>query len=420
MTKIKAFFTALLLMVLFALGIHGVFSHMSLKDDKDMIGAWTSSYKDLSYNWVSDNLTEPDIMPVLGSSEFNHGLGQPYHPFSLFNAKESDVKIMNIGGPFNQTLFHTVFLGAAEPQMKLRKVVFLASPTWFQRGGVSKESYGLRFSTGEYIAFMENDNIPKSIKEYVAKRSEKLLADDTGKIKDVRLIDRVNLSGKAGPVSKLRYNVLKMYTFDTDIVTTKTAMAIREKTGKGTGRKKKSSAKYPEDPKSPMMWERAGERGSAGKSGYFVNWNVLEQYAERRDPRHSNKNDFFMDDHEWGKLYKTQYKKLKGYHSKTRWDKSPEFTDLAYFLKLCRARGIKAEVIVLPVNGYWYDYTGMTAKRRDDFEKKIAGVCDKYGAEVASLSKYDYDKYITMDAVHPWGKGWIKINEQIYRFYREK
>ncbi|MCI2197871.1 MAG: D-alanyl-lipoteichoic acid biosynthesis protein DltD, partial [Eubacterium sp.] len=48
---------------------------------------------------------------------------------------------------------------------------------------------------------------------------------------------------------------------------------------------------------------------------------------------------------------------------------------------------------------------------------KIAGSC---GAEVYDLTKYDYTPGIDRDSVHPWGEGWVKINEGLYNFYNEK
>ena len=76
-------------------------------------------------------------------------------------------------------------------------------------------------------------------------------------------------------------------------------------------------------------------------------------------------------------------------------------------------------IIVMPLNGRWYDYTGMNKKTRKYLYSRIKAVGKEYGAEVADLSKYEYDKYVMRDAVHPWSEGWAHIDEAIYKFYKK-
>ena len=62
----------------------------------------------------------------------------------------------------------------------------------------------------------------------------------------------------------------------------------------------------------------------------------------------------------------------KNSHTLDSFASSPEYGDLECFLKICKAENIKPMLIVLPVNGYWYDYTGLTAKKRAVLSKNIA------------------------------------------------
>ena len=64
----------------------------------------------------------------------------------------------------------------------------------------------------------------------------------------------------------------------------------------------------------------------------------------------------------------------------------------------------------------------LVARREDrmaDNAKKITDLCNKYGAKAVSMNKYAYEKYFFEDAVHPWAKGWVYINEEIYKFYNQ-
>jgi D-alanine transfer protein len=402
MTKIKAFFTALALFIVFVTCLHLICLNISLKDRAGSVGTWSNPYKDMSYSWTSENMGS-DVMPVLGSSEFNHGRTRPYHPFNVFRG--TDVKIMNIGGPFNQTLFHTVFIGSAAENVRYKKVVLLLSPTWFKKDGVSPQSYSLRFSMGEYIHFMQNKKISAETKKYVMDRSESLLKKSNEKMySKVRLVDDYLVRGKDGIVNAALFRLLSMYTHDTDVVTTRAAMTARDL------KNKKVHAGF--DAKC-KKWEKKYSPGG------HVSWGLLYRTASKESAKHSKDNSFYMYDKTWNKSLKSKYNGLKNYHSRSSWAESPEYSDLEAFLMVCRDNGIKVKLIVQPVNGYWYDYTGFPASRRRVMSDKAEKIARKYGAGFASLQKYEYNRYITMDAVHPWGKGWLRIDEQIDSFYNE-
>jgi D-alanine transfer protein len=402
MTKIKAFFTALVLFILFVACVHAVCLHTSLKDAPGYTGTWANPYKDMSYGWTSENMGS-GVMPVLGSSEFNHGKTRPYHPFNVFRG--TDVKMMNVGGPFNQTLFHTVFIGAAGPNIKTKKVVLLLSPTWFKKEGVSPQSYSLRFSMSEYIQFMQNSRISAESKKYVMKRSEALLKKSNEKLYGkVKVVDDYLVRGKKNIINAGLFKLLSMYTYDTDTVTTRLAMTARNHKDKNLRRDFSSKCR---------KWEK--KYNPSGR----VSWDLLYRTAMKEGSKNSKDNSFYMNDKTWNRSLKAKYSGLRNYHGKSSWADSPEYDDLEAFLKVCRENGIKVRLIVQPVNGYWYDYTGFPASRRKAMSDKAEKIAAKYGAEYVSLQKYEYDRYITMDAVHPWGKGWLKIDEQIYSFYNE-
>ena len=75
-------------------------------------------------------------------------------------------------------------------------------------------------------------------------------------------------------------------------------------------------------------------------------------------------------------------------------------------------------MILQPVSGFWYDHTGIDAVRRDEYRKKIREVAMKNGVKVTDLSKYSYAPGMLTDAVHPWKKGWVILDEKIYNFYK--
>ena len=389
MKKIAAFFTAFAIFLV----VIAVF-HFSLSGDLKMnnkeFSTWYSPYKDLSCNAISQNMHK-DTMLVFGSSEFRHGRKTPYHPVNIF--KKQNIDLMLVGGPYNQSLNHAITLGAVGNSIQKKKVVLVVSPTWFYRKGVDKDKYALRFSEGNYIAFMQNEKIPLSVKKYVAQRSESLLSKNASMQSKVMLYDKVLVNSNNNPLLGLMYKVRSAYVRDKDIITVKGVL----KTTKI--RKNKYFNDKVRDPKP-------------------INWNLLSDQAAY-SLKNMSHNRFLMSDHFWKKTFGKRLVSARGLHNDEDFKQSPEYDDLDCFLKVCKAENVKPMLLILPLNGRWYDYTGLTANKRATFVKKIEKYGKEYNAEVVDFSKYDYTPYMVSDAVHPWGKGWVKIDEKIYNFYNQ-
>ncbi|MCH4006338.1 MAG: D-alanyl-lipoteichoic acid biosynthesis protein DltD [Eubacterium sp.] len=393
MKKLKAFLIASALFLAFAAGLHAYCISQGMKTSDPEFGTWYNQYKDISYSALDQNMSKNDML-VFGSSEFRHGRKTSFHPANFFRG--TNVHLMTIGGPFNQTLFHTVALGALEPQIKNRRVVLMVSPSWFRPAkGVSSKGYALRFSETEYVAFLKNKDVPKDVKIYAAKRSVKLLKDSPELLSHVRLYNRVLLHmEKPHLTDALAYKAVTSYQNDKDMITTSAAMKLLRS----------------QDP--AMSFSKTPIH-----NGDF-DWNIWVDRA-RKIADHKSHNQFYMSDHSWKRKFRFIYPRAEGVHKKDSLLKSKEYGDLEAFLELCQASHIRPLLIIQPMNGYWYDYTGINAHERAAFAKKIKTIASMYGAEVDDLTKYDYTPGITRDAVHPWGEGWIKINEGLYNFYTE-
>lgn len=389
MKAIKSFLVALIIFVLFILSAHMLISGKSLKVNGDKFGFWFNSYKNSSYNGIVQNMKDDTVL-LMGSSELRYGRDSIYHPKNLFNGQ--DMSIMAVGAAFNASLWHTICLGSIEPNLKSKKVILMISPTWFKKDGIRSNAYALRFSYMQYMAFMENPNIPEDIKEYVALRSEHLLKDDSNKLKNVRNINNINLKSRKAGIRSL-YAMSKLYEVDKEYITLKSAITFG---------------------KHSLIGETPGSGVPAVKN---LEWEKLQSMANEKAKKQSG-NVFYMRDKLWKRKIRKLFKAgLAGMHRRESYETSPEYADLEAFLQVCKSRGIRADLIILPVNGKYYDYTGMTKEKRAVVGTKVAKLAAKYGARCDNLSKHDYDRYITEDAVHPWGKGWLYIDEVIYDFY---
>ena len=133
----------------------------------------------------------------------------------------------------------------------------------------------------------------------------------------------------------------------------------------------------------------------------------------------NNTNDFYIKDE--------AYKRLKPYlplkkdmnaDAEKGYQTGPEFDDLECFLKVCSQTGITPMLVLLPVNGYYYDFTAFPQSARQAYYKKIRGIASEYGAILADYSGEEYTRYFFEDRVHLGQKGWVMVSEKIYQFYK--
>lgn len=98
---------------------------------------------------------------------------------------------------------------------------------------------------------------------------------------------------------------------------------------------------------------------------------------------------------------------------------SKEYEDLELLLDLCRELDIEILLISMPVNGRWYDYTGFSKEKREDYYNKIREISKKYKVSLADFSDKEYELYFLKDIMHCGWKGWTYIDEEVYKFYKK-
>lgn len=203
MKKIWAFLTALCLFLIAVFCFHTI-TRGSLKTNNPDYGTWVSTYKDLSYDAISDNM-EKDTVLVMGSSEMHHGRRTPYHPTNIF--RKQHINAMFVGSAYRQCLMQATTVGAVAPKLKSKKVVLMLSPSWFGEGGVKKSAFAVRFSESEYVAMLRNKDLSLKTKKAVAKRTVELLGDDSAMQKRVIKYNRMFLGGDASFMDKLTFGL---------------------------------------------------------------------------------------------------------------------------------------------------------------------------------------------------------------------
>ncbi len=93
-----------------------------------------------------------------------------------------------------------------------------------------------------------------------------------------------------------------------------------------------------------------------------------------------------------------------------------EYGDLRLFLDVCREQNMEVMLIMLPVNGWWYDYTGFPKEKQASLSNRGGKVAQEYGVKTQFLRPVLHRRFLE-DVVHPAGKGWVRINEEAYKFF---
>jgi D-alanine transfer protein len=386
--RLMAFFTALVLFLGVITGVHLV-TVGGMKTNNPAFGGWTNMYKYASHEAVAENLNEKSIL-FMGSSEFNHGQKYTYHPKNMF--KGQDMSPMIIGTAYTQSLYHAITLAAMDPHMKNRKVALILSPQWFDPKGVKPEAYAIRFSESNYLAMLKNNKISMGIKKKIGARSEKLLKKDPAMAKRVAAYNRLFLDKKGSINDHAYYFLRSAFVKEKDRLTVMTAM---------------------------RMAGISDIRTNGKETVKTLDWNGMAKQAEEDGRLKARSKNFYIKDSYYNKKIKAKRDKLAGYQRNASYDRSPEYDDFRLFLEICKERGIKPLIIMIPVNGYWYDHTGFAKERRQAYYENIRHITGEYDAKLVDFSQEEYTPYFMEDTIHIGWKGWVRTNESLYKFYKE-
>ncbi len=393
MRRIKAFFLALLLFAATAGGYH-LYIQDKAEIDSEIFPMLASEEKGTLREALGVNMPE-DGIPVFGSSEFQHGTNTVYHPANVFS--NSDFHPMLIGAGYYQSLSHAVTLASIADSLPVRKAVLIVSPQWFRKTGVVHQAYASRFIETHYAAAMANDRISDETKQYFSDRTRQLLDVDEKTLQRVKLYDRVFWEKSASWSETAREEFWLSFLDEKELFET---MLL----GKSSALKRA---------------ERTAAELAVPADGGEPDWSALLELAEQEGEQ-ENQNPFYMNDDYYKRLLPHLESKkdinadaVKGYQT------GPEFEDLACFLQVCRELEIEPMLVIMPVNGYYYDYTGFPREAREAYYEKIRALAQEYGAETADFSDQEYTKYFFEDRVHLGKKGWVMVDESLYRFYKE-
>lgn len=404
MKKILYFIVPILIGIVFAFGLNKfldnrIDSLLKSKDLTPLMSKYESEIKDKGVILNDYLLSKGDIM-LLGSSELSKTI-QRQHPTKYFNSNKSKDKIFIIGRPYSQDLQDVLTLGSADTKNSItqnkdnkKKVVLLVSMQWFLRkGGISSKEFENRFSPEQFYSFLNNKEISKENKDYIAKRVAELLKNG-GQYNPEGIYAK--LYNDNSILAKAEKLALSPYFF------------VREKLvllkGKGLlyeelkGLKDKKDKKTNEKP---------------------INWKEEDKQAIKDAKKRVNGNKYKIDKGYYDHVLKKHLAKMKNAYKNINLLGSKELDDYKEFLNLCQNLNIELTVVVMPNAKWYYDYTGLSQEERDKYYDTIANLAKEKGFKTINLKDKETEDYYLRDVMHLGTRGWVDISEKLYKEYNE-
>ena len=364
-----------------------------------------SNERDNSIETMHKILDKENNILLLGSSELSVSDNIAYPPV-LFNNGNSNFNMVMSGGGYVQSLLQTIKLGAYEPLMKNRKVVLILSPQWFTSWQARGDKFDSKWLTPVWNEFINNKNISYDLKDKVKSRASEL-ANETGDVQNT-------ISGTVIPQDSPDKN----------------------------NSKKKNSVKHKEH--FSLNW--ASNRLDRIRRNIFLNKQIREKREEYNKSLYSNKdlvraenidfkdlmkkaekqgslectnNDFGVYDQYFDTYIRSVLDEKKNSEASMSYSVSDEYYDLKLFLDVAKELDVEVMLISMPLNGRWADYTGFEKENREDYYSKIRDIAKKYDVKIADFSDKEYELYFLKDIMHCGWKGWVYIDEAVYKFNKE-
>lgn len=361
---------------------------LETRDLRSINVEYGSLYKDrgVIYN---EYITKNDYVVLQGSSELAAPVSQL--PTKIFPVKGLEKMAIN-GRAYSQDLSQISILGGQGTDQKDRKVAMVLSLQWFvNQAGIENTSFQANFSPAQFYSFLSNENITEEHKKEYAYRVDSLLTDSSQYAPE-KIYAKIYCNN--GIKYKIANWLLKPYFFARENM-----VKLKDK-----GLLYRKLISLPDKTDVEIK---------------DINWENEYKKAEEDGKSQVTNNDFMVYDTYYDLHLKDNVKSQKDSNKNIQLMKSQEFKDYELYLDTCVDLGIKPYIILMPTNGRWYDYTGMTKESRDEFYDKVEEMAESRGFEVLNLKDEEYTPYFMCDVMHLGWKGWLKVDEELYKHFKK-
>lgn len=386
MKKTLAFIGALALFICTCIGINYYYNHVIHAKKTELI-YYNADQRNSCLEGMETVLTN-NAIPVFGSSELSAEDDVAY-PVSLFRNGASDYNMVLIGRGSMQSLHHAINVGAMAPIISNKKVVLILSPQWFTSSHLASEAYASRFSERMYSELMKNSSISRQTKQEITERVKTLLVTDPKQLARVEKYESVYLNHSVNVIEHIE---MKLYD---------SFMHIKQKSILAN-----HIDKLQKNENEPISVDD-------------IIFGDLMNAATEAGKKACTNNDLFIYDEYYDTYVRDSREANKNVNAGASYLESPEYDDLRLFLNICKEVGIEPLIVSIPVNGRWYDWTGFSKEERQSYYQKIRNICEEAQVSLCDFSDKEYEEYFLKDIMHLGWKGWVYLDEAVYKFYKK-
>ena len=380
MKKISSFFIAIIIFLIIVV-IYNNYLTQQIVKNKEKLYYLTNDYKfnslEAAKACLTDSNTDKNIL-VLGSSELSSFYTE------MMNYGNSNFNMYLIGRGYTQSLQSTLSLGA------IKKVVLILSPQWFSKTAtLNSEKFASKFQKHTFHSFVKNKDISLETRKKIVNIVKPLEMSDKAELKKINAYEKVYLNN-FNLVDWIHLGIVD------NINNTK---------------QNKELIKIIKDinvnQQNKLLFEK-------------VDFEKLIDNTDKIGKEECTNNMFQIQDTYYNQYIKEKMDIYKDYLSYEDFSNTQEYQHFELFLSVCNELNIQPLIISVPVNGWWYDYIGVSKEEREEYYQDIRDICEKYNAKIADFSDYEYENYFLKDIMHLGKKGWVKISEAIYQYNSEQ
>lgn len=350
---------------------------------------YNSVYKDKGVkfnNYFADN----DYILLQATSELNVKI--PQAPMKFFPIEGmNDVETVGIQG--GQSIVHLSVIGSESRKNKNRKVALIVSLQWFyNKDGMTADDFQSTFSPVQFYSFMDNEKISDKNKYRYAVRINDLLKG-TSQYSPEKLYAKLY-------INKSVLSRMVKYIFEPYFLMRKQSVALKDK---------------------GLLYKKLKTLNDKEVTTEFrkIDWDEEYEKSYEEGKESITNNDYMVCDDYYNK-YKPDLELHKDYLKDRDILNSKEYDDFQLYLDVCSDMGIKPYIILMPTNGKWYDELGIKKENRDEFYAKLEKISENNGCEVLNFSDREYEPYFMYDGTHFGWKGWLEVDEQLYKHFQNR
>ncbi len=342
-------------------------------------------------SYFRDLFLESNDLMLLGSSELGSKVQQ--NPTNLFPFNGANYDVSTFGVGHIQNLQHGTMVGGSNIYNENSKLAIVVSLQWFEEnGGIDKDHFLYGFSSIQFYQFLDNPEISQENKKYYAGRIVNLL-ESNEMFKEEYIYAKAFLRDSIG--DKITYyGSYPYFKFKKSLLETRDKIAALKELRAMPEKKETETTKEIDFKKEYIIAEEQGE-------SLVTN------------------NRFYAEDGYYDKYLRDIEQTLANKYDDIDLMNSVEYDDFKFNLDVCKDLGIKPYIILMNVNGWYYDYIGITEEKRTEFYNKVESIATEKGFDVLNLQEHEYEKYYLTDVMHLGWKGWLNVSEEMSNHFKD-